>query len=247
MVFAKNLLVLLLLLPIFGSACYADEYLKVTIAEPYIELHTGPGVGYPVFYIAERGESVSVLKQRTDWYKVRNHKGKEGWVSIDQMGKTIGPDGQPLNVAYPDFKAYTKRKWEGGFMSGSFGGADDISAYMAYHFTANISGEVEIGQFFGNFSDGTYGTLNLVQQPFPEWRLSPFFTLGVGRLKTDPKATLVATQDRNDEMIDVGVGLRYYLTRRFLVRVQYKSYIVFTNREQNDNIEEWKIGLSAFF
>jgi uncharacterized protein YgiM (DUF1202 family) len=247
MAFAKQIIALLLLFSAVSSSALADEYVKVQVAEPYIELRSGPGRGYPIFYIAERGERVDVLMQRTDWYKVRTRKGKEGWVSLEQMGKTLTADGQLLAVAYPDFEAYKQRTWELGVMTGTFSGADVVSAYGGYHFTRNLSAELELSQYFGSFSNGTVGTVNLVQQPFPEWRITPFFTLGVGRILTEPKATLVQTKDRDDELVNVGVGVRYYLTRRFIVRAQYKNYVVFTNRDSNDNIDEWKIGFSAFF
>lgn len=224
-----------------------DDYVEVKIADPYIEMHTGPGRGYPIFYIAQRGETVAVLKQRTDWYKVRNAKGKEGWVALDQMGRTLVADGEPLAVAYPDFAAYTKRRWEGGLMYGDFEGADVVSIYGGYHFTRNISAELEAGAYYGNFSNGKIVTVNLALEPFPEWHLAPFFTLGTGRVFVEPKATLVNTKDRSDEVVDVGVGVRYYLSRRFLVRAQYKNYVILTDRDTNQNAEEWKIGISTFF
>ena len=49
----------------------ADEYRSVTIADPYLEMRTGPGGGYPIFHVVDRGESVDVIKQRTEWYLVR--------------------------------------------------------------------------------------------------------------------------------------------------------------------------------
>lgn len=246
------LALLLLLLAATSIRVHADDnYLNVTVADPYIELHTGPGRGYPIFYIAERGEHVDVLKQRTDWIKVRVRAGtareKEGWVSLAQMAKTLTADGQPLAVSYPDFDAYKKRRWEGGLMTGSYAGANIVSVYGAYHFTPNISAELEASQYFGSFSNGKLGTFNFVMQPFPEWRIAPFFTLGVGRVFIEPKATLVQTKNRADDVVDVGIGVRYYLTRRFLLRAQYKNYVVLTNTETNQNAEEWKIGFSAFF
>jgi hypothetical protein len=220
---------------------------KASIVEPFIELRTGPGRGYPVFYIAERGEQVDVLKERTDWYKVRTRKGKEGWIFANDLAKTLGADGLPLGIALPDFDDYTRRTWEGGMLFGDFGGANVASLVGSYHFTRNLSVEADLSQFFGNFSNGYYATLNLVHQPFPEWRLSPFFALGGGIVDTQPKATLVQTEDRTDNMLDVGVGVRYYLTRRFLVRAQYKNYVVLTSRDTHEKIDEWKIGFSAFY
>lgn len=228
-----------------------SETFFVRVADPYIELHTGAGRGYPVFYIAERGEQVEVLKRRTDWIKVRVRKGtireKEGWVALEQIAKTLTADGEPLAITSPDFDAYKKRHWEGGLMMGSFSGADVVSVYGAYHFTPNISTELEAAQYFGSFSNGEIALVSLVHQPFPEWRLSPFFTLGAGVVFIDPKSTLVQSKNRSDEVFDVGVGVRYYLTRRFLLRAQYRNYAILTDQSTNQNAEEWKIGFSAFF
>ena len=52
-----------------------DALPEVQVVEPYIELHTGPASGYPVFYVAEKGEWIQVLKSRTSWYKVQTRKG----------------------------------------------------------------------------------------------------------------------------------------------------------------------------
>lgn len=228
---------------LFGS----PEPVKATIAEPFIELRTGPGRGYPIFYIAERGEQIDILKERTDWYKVRTRRGKEGWAFADTMAKTLGADGEPLAIPLPDFEDYTHRRWEAGMMAGDFGGADEVSVYGAWHFTRNLSAEVDVAQFFGDFSNGKYVTLNLVHQPFPHWRLSPFVALGGGIVDTDPKSTLVQTEDSTDNMLDAGIGVRYYLTRRFLVRAQYKNYVVLTSRDSHEKIDEWKLAFSAFF
>lgn len=235
-----------------SSLAHAERnYLSVEVADPYIELRTAPGRGYPIFYIAERGERVEILKQRTDWIKVRMRTGtareKEGWVSIEQMARTLTADGQPLDVTYPTFDAYKKRRWEIGLMYGTFERADIVSVYGAFHLTPNISAEAEASQYFGSFSNGKLGTISLVHQPFPQWRLSPFLTLGAGMVRIEPKATLVETTDRDNNVVDAGIGVRYYLTRRFFVRAQYKNYVILTDTETNQNAEEWKIGFSAFF
>lgn len=242
----------LLLIAVTSLSARAEKnYLSVEVADPYIELHTGAGRGYPIFYIAERGEHVEILKQRTDWIKVRMHAGtereKEGWVSIEQMARTLTADGQPLDVAYPDFDAYKKRHWEGGVLTGSYAGARVVGVYGAYHFTTNLSAEIETSQYFGNYSNGKFATFSFVHEPFPDWRLAPFFTVGAGRVYIEPKATLVETTNRSNNVVDVGVGVRYYLTRRFLIRAQYKNYEVLTNSNSNQKAEEWKIGLSTFF
>ena len=42
-----------------------EEYYRVIVDEAYLELHTGPGRGYPVFHVVDRGMEVEVT-QTTD-------------------------------------------------------------------------------------------------------------------------------------------------------------------------------------
>ena len=71
-------------------------YYRVTIAEPFIEMHTGPSAGYPIFHVVDRGDEVSILHRKTNWFKVETSDGKTGWVSRDQMRRTLQPSGEPF-------------------------------------------------------------------------------------------------------------------------------------------------------
>ena len=233
---------------ILSTASHADgNFTRATITEAYIEMRTGPGRGYPIFYVAERGETIEVLKQRTDWYKVRNHRGKEGWVHAQSMALTEDHRGQPLAVNVPNFETFTQRQWEAGALAGSFGGNDALSVYGGYHFTRNLSAELSYSESFGNVSDGKAVSVNLVHQAFPNWRYSPFVTIGAGARQTKPKSNLVSTETRTDSTANVGAGVRVYLTHRLLLRLQYKNYVVLTNRDDDEEVEEWTIGISAFY
>jgi hypothetical protein len=220
---------------------------EVTIADPYIELHTGPGRGYPIFFVAERGEQIALLMRRTEWFKVQVARGQEGWVHFEQLTTTLDLDGVPFDLPALGLDDYTARRWEVGVLYGDFGGANVIAAYGSRSFTPNLSGELWIAQALGRFSDSTMATVNIVHLMYPDWRASPYFTLGAGVINTDPKATLVATTDRTDSLATVGAGVRMYLTRRFVFRAEYKAHVVFTSRNDNEEVREWKAGLSFFF
>jgi hypothetical protein len=220
---------------------------EVTIADPYIELHTGPGRGYPIFFVAERGERIALLKRRTEWFQVQVARGQEGWVHFEQLTTTLEPDGEPFDLPALGFDDYTARKWEVGALYGDFGGANVIATYGSRSFTPNLSGEVWLSQALGRFSDSTMVTMNIVHLMYPDWRASPYFSLGAGVIKTEPKATLVATSDRTDSVAQVGAGVRVYLTRRFVFRGEYKTHVVFTSRNDNEEVREWKAGFSFFF
>ena len=230
------------------SAAGAErQHREVTIADPYIELHTGPGGGYPVFFVAERGEQIELLMKRTEWFKVRVARGQEGWVHFEQLTTTLNPDGQPFDLPALGFSDYEARRWEVGALYGDFGGANVIATYGSRTFTPNLSGEMWVSQAIGRFSDSTMVTLNIVHLMYPDWRASPYFTLGGGVIKTQPKATLVATTDRTDNVALAGAGVRVYLTRRFVFRGEYKTHVVFTSRDDNEEVQEWKAGFSFFF
>jgi hypothetical protein len=230
-----------------GAFGAGRELREVTIADPFIELHTGPGRGYPIFFVAERGEDIALLKRRTEWFKVRVARGEEGWVHFEQLATTLDPDGEPFDLPALGFSDYAARRWEVGALYGDFGGANVISAYGSRSFTPNLSGELWLSQALGRFSDSTMATVNIVHLMYPDWRASPYFTLGAGVINTQPKATLVATTDRTDSVALAGAGVRMYLTRRFVLRAEYKAHVVFTSRNDNEEVREWKAGFSFFF
>jgi uncharacterized protein YgiM (DUF1202 family) len=223
------------------------QYFQVRINEPYIELHTGPGRGYPVFHVVDRGEMVEVIKRRTDWFMLRTAKGKEGWARRSAMALTLTPAGEKTAFAEADFGDFSRRRWEAGVMAGDFEGADIITAYSGYMVTQNLSVELQLSQAFGNFSDALIASANLLAQPFPEWRASPFFLLGTGAIYTDPNVTLVGEDDRLEQITNVGVGLRAYLTRRFVFRAEYQHHVILQDTDDNQEINEWKAGFAFFF
>ena len=232
---------------LIAPACAADDYRTVTIADPYLEMRTGPGRGYPIFNVVDRGETVDVLMQRTEWYLVRTDNDKEGWVDRSQMELTLQPDGSPVSFKELGLADFSNAKWEAGLLAGDFGGANIVSLYGSYSLNPNVSVELWGSQILGNFSNGWMGSLNIVHEAFPEWRVSPFFTLGAGVIHTSPKSTIIQSPDRTDQIGHVGAGVRLYATRRFLLRAEFKSYVVFTSRDENEEVEEWKVGFAFFF
>ncbi len=210
-------------------------------------MRTGPGRGYPIFHVVDRGESVDILMQRTDWYQVRTARGKEGWVDREQMEQTLQPDGDQVSFERADIEDFTNARWEVGLLSGDFDGSNIISMYSGYSLTPNVAVEFWGSRILGNSSNGWMASVNVVHETWPEWRVSPFFTLGAGAIRVEPKTTIVATEDRTDQIGHAGAGFRIYATRRFLLRAEYKSYVVFTSRDENEEIEEWKVGFAFFF
>ncbi|MCW8998047.1 MAG: outer membrane beta-barrel protein, partial [Kangiellaceae bacterium] len=192
-------------------------------------------------------EKVSLIKKKTEWYKVKSPRGKLGWVHEDQLQKTLNPDGSNFEIQKPDQAGFIARNFEAGVLAGDFGGADVTTLYGGWSWTENIAAELSISQALGNVSDITFANVSLMHQPFPEWRVSPYAKIGAGKIKIKPNATIILPEDREDEMLHAGVGVRIYVSRQFFVRAEYNSHTILTSRNDNDEIEEWKIGFSVYF
>jgi hypothetical protein len=242
------LALLALLMLTAGPGMARPDERKILIADPFIELHTGPGRGYPVFHVVERGREVTIVKRRTDWFEIRTDRGVSGWAPREQMIATLEPTGEPLDLQEPARENYMSRRWQAGVAGGDFAGASMISVFGGYAFSDNLSIELTLNHIIGEFSNGYSATLGLMHVFVPEWRISPYFTLGTGVIFTEPKSTLVQSIDRDDQIGYVGGGLQFYLTRRFMLRSEYRNNIVFTSRDDNEEVDEWKyLGFAFFF
>lgn len=227
-----------------------DSDATLTIADPYIELHSGPGSGYPVFYVIDRGEKITVLRQKTSWFRIRAANGKEGWASKEQMQQTLLPSGEQVQFEELNQDAFLDRRWEVGVTTGDFESAPVMSIYGAYNFTPNLSTELTWSHSVGTVSSSKLLKFNLLMQPFPEWNYSPFFTLGLGGIQVKPKVTLVDPLDKSNQVSQIGFGVKKYLSRRFLMRLEVNEYVVFSannDRDENEDISEWKLGFAVFF
>ena len=239
-----------------GASLRAAEEVdeRVQIADPYLDLRTGPGRGYPVFYIAERGEWISVLSRRTDWFKVRTERGKTGWASRAQMERTLTEAGVAKTFRDVLYEDYLRRRFEGGFSIGSIKGegiADRdtvLTGGLGYRFNDNQSIELSLGQVSDSFFSGRFIYLSLVSQPFPAWKVSPTFSLGFGNARIEPKATLINTPVIDTEMANAGIGARFYVTRRFFLRLDYKTHRLFVDESvRTDEFDELSAGIGFFF
>ena len=240
---------LLLASPSNALTLFGKYQPEVVVADPYLEVRTGPGRGFPVFYVAAEADRIQLLKRKTDWYKVKvfEPQEKEGWVHVTDLQNTLDLAGNPIDFPELSRDDFSDRRWEIGFTGGDFGGASSLSGYLGYALTPNITFQLEGGQILGEFSDGVMAAANIVMYPFPKWRMSPYFTIGTGIIETKPHTTIVQAEDREDEIVHAGMGANYYLSDRFILRIEYKRHTVLTSRDDNEEIDQWKAGFSVFF
>jgi hypothetical protein len=243
-------ILILLLLALKSVLAEEGELPQVTIADPFIEMHTGPSAGYPIFHIVDRGQVITILRRRTNWFEIRTEQGKTGWADRDQMQQTLLPSGEKLVISDATKDDFVQRDWLFGATGGEFERAPILSIFTGYSFTKNISTELTLAQSVGNVSSSTIWKINILMQPFPEASYSPYFTIGSGSIKVKPSATLIAPKLRTNSFSQVGIGVQHYLSRRFLIRLEFNEYVVFSannDSDSNEELNEWKVGFAIFF
>ena len=214
----------------------AEEYSQeVNIEGPYVDLHSGPGRGYPITYSAEQGQTVTILGQRTGWIKVTARRGVSGWARATELL----PASRPSSVVY--------NRWQIGFGLGDFDGARATSLTAGYRLSEHFTMEVFLTQALGDFSDSQLARAQLNHQFLPSKRWSPFFGLGAGIVTNSTDATLINTQERTNNLLTVSLGARYRIDNRYRISLEYNNHTILTIRNNNEEKSEWTFGINAFF
>jgi len=220
---------------------------SVQVADPYLEMHTGPGRGYPVFHVAARGESVTIELRYTDWYRVRTESDKTGWVHRRQLEATLTAAGVTKTFRDTALDDYLVRRVQLGAAVGRFKGEPMLKAWGSYRLSDALSVEGTIGQVQGAFSGTDFWHLNLLAEPWSDQRLSPFFGIGLGKFKNIPNLSLIGAQTTNANLANMTIGARWYLTERFVLRADYALYTAFVSDQRSLEYRAVSAGLSFFF
>lgn len=232
---------LLCLLPVAVLA----ESLDVVVADPFLELRTGAGRGYPVTHVVRRGEPVRVLKRRTDWFKVRDATGHEGWVHREQLSMTLVPGVGPVDARAPGTDASGRYRRAAGVMAGAFEDDQVLTAYGSYDLNPYLAVELRLSQVFSYDFDAHLLALGLTHNFAPDWRVRPFLAIGTGMIRVRPEEPRGPTE--TDQLAYFGAGIMVPLSPRIDFRAEFTEYVVFTERDDNEDIKEWKIGFAFSF
>jgi hypothetical protein len=220
---------------------------RVRITDPYIELRTGPGRGFPIFHVAARDEWIQIELRFTDWYKVRTETGKEGWVVRQQLVSTLTEAGAAKTFRDVALDDYLSRRVQLGAAWGVFESEPMLKLWTSYRMSETLSVEATLGQVQGVFSGTNFWHINLMAEPWSDRRLSPFLAIGVGSLQNLPNLSLVGALTTDAKLSNASIGARFYLTDRFVLRADYSFYTAFIADTRTGEYRATSIGLSFFF
>jgi hypothetical protein len=220
---------------------------RVTIADAFIELRTGPGRGYPVFFVAARSEQIDIELRHTDWFRVRTAGDKVGWVHRRQLESTLTAAGEQKRFRDIVVDDYLSRKVQLGGAYGRFKSEPMLKVHGSYRLSETLHLEGTLGQVQGVFSGTDFWHLNIMAEPWSDKRFSPFVGIGVGRFRNFPNLSLVGADTTSANLANAAVGVRFYLTDRFVLRADYSLYTVFVDDSRTTEYRAWTAGVSFFF
>ena len=229
------------------TASLAGAAEPVQITDPYIELHTGPGRGFPIFFVAPRSQWIGIELRHTDWYKVRTEDGKVGWVTRQQLESTLTDAGDKKTFRDMLLDDYLSRRVQMGAAWGQFKSEPMLKLWTSYRFSETLSAEGTLGQVQGVFSGTDFWHVNVLSEPWSDQRISPFFSIGLGKFKNIPNPSLVGAAQTDAQLANASVGVRYYLTDRFVLRGDYTFYTAFVADTRSLEYRAVTAGISFFF
>jgi hypothetical protein len=220
---------------------------RVLVADAYIELRTGPGRGYPIYYVAPRNEWIEIELRHTDWFRVRTDDGKVGWVVRQQLETTLTAVGGKKTFRDVLLDDYLSRRVQLGAAWGHFQSEPMLKVWTSYRFSDTLSLEATFGQVQGVFSGTDLWHVNLMVEPWSDYRLSPFFSVGLGKFKNFPNLSLIGAQTTDAKLGTASIGVRYHFTERFVLSADYSLYSAFVSDQRTTEYKAWTLGIAFFF
>ncbi|OUR66267.1 hypothetical protein A9Q73_07410, partial [Bermanella sp. 47_1433_sub80_T6] len=190
---------------------------ELSVIDTYLELHTGPGRGYPIFHVIEQGQSVKVLRRRSNWFYVSDRRNTQGWVKQESLARTLAPTGMPAalpDIQHGDFLAQQGRI---GFSVGQLGTSYTANVTAGYRLLSFAGIEVEYGQIFKDLEDGSSVGATVIIEPIKSWSFTPFISKGIAwqDWKKKKKSSVGGNSfSSNSEF--TGAGINYYIGFNFV-------------------------------
>lgn len=220
---------------------------RLQVAEPYLELRTGPGRGYPVFFVVEKAKWVAVELRRTDWYRVRAEGGQVGWVQRSQLESTLTAAGSTKTFRDLLLDDYLKRRVEFSGGWGRFKGEPMLRLGVQARLADTLGAEFTVGQVQGLFSGTDFWHVSLVSEPWSDRRFSPYFAVGLGKFRNIPNSSLVNAAITDAKLAHASLGVRWHVSERFTARLDWTLYTAFVADTRSTEYRSLTAGLGFYF
>jgi hypothetical protein len=230
----------------------ADRGELVEVTDPYLEVRTGPGRGYPITFVVPRGEWIGVLLRQTDWFKVQTERGKQGWVHRTQLRNTLSAAAAHESLRDIVLEAYLRQRVELGAAWGHIKSEPMVKLWTGYRPHETLLIEAAVGQLQSGFAGTEFWQINLNAEPWSDRTWSPFLAIGAGRFRNlpatgSPSAITTSTALANAKFLDGSLGIRYRLGEHYALRADYTIYTIFIGNNRISEFRAATFGMTFLF
>ena len=235
----------------------ADDEALVRVLAEQAPVHTGPGFGYRIIYVAARGDVLPAIGRATHdhWFRVELPDGTYGWILGDEVFP-LDVDTAEAHRGPSIWKRMGEAMFspspllEGGlgltFSAGVLGGDGMFMFRPAALLAPHVSLEGFFGETVGNQVDVIYGGAGFNAYLFPASPVTPFAAVAGGGAFGRKKADQFTIRVGNYSMVNVGGGLLIALKKRLTLRGDVRHYVIF-DANHTQRIQEYSGALSVFF
>ncbi len=237
----RGLLVLLALLPGMAAAAPA----QVEVRDPFLDLYTGPGRGYPITHSIGRGAAIEIQHRHTDWYRIRSAQA-DGCVHRRQLRATLAAAGAGRDTRSAILDRHIEGRLRAGVSVGVFEDDPVIAFWGSVRLDPTWTLALSLGQAAGDFSSTRMLRLEGVAQPWPEQRFPVHLLLGIGRFENVPRQTLVESTEEDAFAFSAGAGISTQLEQRLGLRADWRWHHARFDGG-SDNYHEFTAGFVLLF
>jgi uncharacterized protein YgiM (DUF1202 family) len=252
-------LALLAAAALLASPARAEDEALVRVIAEQAGVHTGPGFGYRVVYVAKRDEVLPAIGRATNdhWFRVQLPDGTYGWILGDQVFP-LDVDTAEAHRGPSIWKRMGEAMFspsplvEGGvgftFSAGLLGGDGMFMFRPAVLLAPHLTMEGFVGETVGAQTDVIYVGGGFNSNIFPTSPVTPFVGIAAGGTFRRPKADVFVTPENqlNLPMLNVGGGLIVALKKRLTIRGEARHYVVF-DANHTQRLEEYSGALCVYF
>jgi hypothetical protein len=247
----------LVLASMVSTSAHADDTAMVRVIAEQAQVHTGPGFGFRVVYVAKMNEVLPAIGRASHdhWFRVELPDGTYGWI----LGDEVFPLDVDMAAAHEGPSVWKRmgtaifspppleEETVGFTFSGGILGGDGMFMFRpSWLLAPHVSLEASLGETVGNQVDVFYAGGGFNAFLFASSPVTPFVGVAAGGAFGRKKADQYAIQPGNYSMFNVGGGLIVALKKRLTLRGDARQYVIY-NANHTQQIQEYSGALSVYF
>lgn len=218
----------------------------VTVEQAYVDVHTGPGIGFPVFTVIERGHRFNVLAEQGPWFKVQSDRQEVGWVAGEAIAVDAVNHSPRVSFAAAEHAYNSARNYMVGVDGGMLWRDYVYRLSGSYHMLKGLHMDMMYAQSAGLYMMSNYYSVGLQWYLWSEQRFSPSLFVAGGELQGNPRATLYPALKTQAGFVSGGLSVRMRMTDRFFIRTGVGIVSIQQSKVSQPNFWEWQIGVQTY-